>query len=75
MCLGWLRVSHRELDPELSTPEQPILLHKRHLPVKPGEIIEMNIELLTSSMTYLPGESLRFVVQGTDIYVSDSCFC
>ena len=36
---GWLRVSHRELDPVLSKPWQPVLRHQRLLKLKPGEIV------------------------------------
>ena len=37
---GWLRASHRELDPELSLPYRPYHKHTRRLWLKPGEIVQ-----------------------------------
>lgn len=64
---GWLRVSHRELDPARSTPQQPFLLHERELLLAPGEIVPVDIELWPSSTLYRAGESLRVLVKGSDI--------
>ena len=33
VALGWLRVSHRELDEERSEPFLPVLAHRRELPM------------------------------------------
>ncbi len=66
VALGWLRVSQRELDPERSTPAQPVLLHERALPLEAGEVVPVEIEILPSSTRFLPGESLEVVVQGRD---------
>ena len=38
---GWLRVSHRELDPDLSLPYRPYHKHLRRLWLKPNEIVEV----------------------------------
>lgn len=69
VCLGWLRASHRELDATQSSPEQPVLAHRRELKLDVGEIYQLDVELWPSSMVYHPGEKLRLVIQGTDIYV------
>jgi predicted acyl esterase len=68
VALGWLRVSHRELDKKKSTPYQPILKHQRELKLKPGEIVPVEIEILPSGTLFERGERLRVVVQGSDIY-------
>ena len=68
LALGWLRVSHRELDPSRSTPSQPWLLHQRELRLKPGEIVPVEIEILASSTLFHAGESLRVTVQGCETY-------
>ncbi|OGA00037.1 MAG: hypothetical protein A3H35_14900 [Betaproteobacteria bacterium RIFCSPLOWO2_02_FULL_62_17] len=68
VALGWLRVSHRELDPVRSTEYQPWLLHQRELRLKPGECVPVDIEILASSTLFRQGESLRLVVQGRDFY-------
>ena len=36
VALGWLRVSHRALDPDRSTPWQPVHPHDREQPVPEG---------------------------------------
>jgi predicted acyl esterase len=68
VALGWLRVSHRELDEKKSTPYQPIHKHKREIKLKPGEIVPVEIEILPSGTLFERGEKLRVVVQGSDIY-------
>lgn len=68
VALGWLRVSHRELDPDLSTPYQPVLKHERELKVAPDEIVPVEIEIWPSGTRFEAGERLRLIVQGCDIY-------
>jgi len=68
VAMGWLRVSHRELDPAASTEFQPVLKHQRLQKVAPGEIVEVDIEILASGTRFEAGESLRLVVKGRDIY-------
>ena len=36
VAVGWLRASHRELDPERSTDYLPVLAHRRALPLTPA---------------------------------------
>jgi uncharacterized protein len=64
---GWLRVSQRELDEERSTPWQPVLKHQGERRLKPGEIVEVEIEILPSSTLFRKGETLRLAVQGRDL--------
>jgi putative CocE/NonD family hydrolase len=64
MAHGWLRVSHRELDPERTTVYQPWLKHQRELKLKPGEIVPVEIEIWPSSTLFHAGEALRLEVQG-----------
>jgi len=68
VALGWLRVSHRELDPVRSTEYQPWLLHQRELRLKPGECVPVDIEILASSTLFHKGECIRLVIQGRDFY-------
>ena len=67
-ALGWLRASHRELDPERSTPWLPVLAHQREH--KPGRDnpVPLDIEILPSGTRFAAGETLRLVIQGRDIY-------
>ncbi len=68
VALGWLRASHRELDVESSTPQQPWLLHRRQLKLNPGVPVPVEIEIWPSGTRFAAGEKLRVVVQGSDIY-------
>jgi uncharacterized protein len=68
VALGWLRVSHRELDETQSTPWQPCHQHRREIKLKPGEIVSVDIEIWPTSILFEAGETLRLVIQGSDIY-------
>jgi putative CocE/NonD family hydrolase len=67
VALGWLRVSHRELDARRSRPEQPVHPHTREQRLRPGERVPVEIEIWPSSTRFAAGESLRLIVQGRDI--------
>ncbi|MGY1650267.1 CocE/NonD family hydrolase [Geodermatophilus sp. SYSU D01119] len=64
---GWLRASHRELDPERSTDHMPALAHRRALPLTPGEPARLDIEVWPSGTRFEAGERLLLVVQGSDV--------
>jgi predicted acyl esterase len=67
VALGWLRVSHRELDPQRSTPWQPWHTHRREERLAPGEVVPVEIEIWPSGTHFHAGETLRLVVQGSDV--------
>ena len=67
VALGWLRASHRDLDPA-STEYQPIQAHQRLRPLIPGQPVEVDIEIWPSGTAFKAGESLRLVIAGKDIY-------
>ncbi|KEF52961.1 uncharacterized protein A1O9_10867 [Exophiala aquamarina CBS 119918] len=66
--LGWLRASHRELDLGLTDHNRPWMTHKRKLPLRPGEIVPIDIEIIATSTRFLDGEALKLTIQGTDIF-------
>ena len=68
VALGWLRASHRALDPERSRPDRPWHPHDREERLSPGERVPLEIELWPSSTLFRAGETLRLVVAGHDIY-------
>lgn len=72
VATGWLRVSHRELDLERTTPYQPWLKHTRLLKLDKGEVVPVEIEILPSSTLFKAGESLVLVVKGSEIVTEDS---
>ncbi len=63
---GWLRASHRELDPALSTPLRPWHTHRKAEPVPRGQTAAVDIEILPSSTLFEAGTSLRLDIQGHD---------
>lgn len=68
VTLGWLRASHRELDAERSTPQQPWHTHNQSLPLKPGNPTLVDIEIWPSSTLFRAGERLAVRVKGSDYY-------
>jgi uncharacterized protein len=63
---GWLRVSHRELDPELSLPYRPYHKHLRRLYLTPGEIVKVEVEIWPTSMVFKKGHRIRLDIQPRD---------
>jgi len=63
---GWLRVSHRELDPELSLPYRPYHRHHRRLYLEPGEIVRVEVEIWPTSMVFRQGHRIRLDIQPRD---------
>lgn len=63
---GWLRVSHRELDPDLTLPHRPYHKHSRRLFLKPGEIVKVDVEIWPTSMVFKKGHRIRLDVQPRD---------
>jgi uncharacterized protein len=61
---GWLKASLRKLDPDQSTPWRPVHTYDETQPLKPGEVVPMDISLLPSATFFRRGEQLRLVVQG-----------
>lgn len=64
---GWLRASHRELDPERSTPERPWHTHAHREWLIHGEPVPVDIEIWPNSVVFEKGESLRVIVKGSPI--------
>ena len=67
--LGWLRASHRKLDPKLSTPYRPWHTHDEEWPLKPGEPVELDIEIWPTSIVVPQGYRLALTVRGRDYEV------
>ena len=63
---GWLRVSHRKLDPERSLPYRPYHAHNERWWLKADEPVECRIEVWPTSMVFKKGHKLRLDVQPRD---------
>ena len=64
---GKLRVSHRQVDAERSTPAQPYHTHTKKDLLSPGHIVPVDIQLNPIGMRWHAGEQLRITVAGYDL--------
>lgn len=63
---GWLRASHRKLDPQMSKPYRPWHTHDEKQPLTPGEIYELDVEVWPICMTVPAGYRFGFTISGRD---------
>ena len=63
---GWLRASHRRLDPQQTRPWRPYHPHDRVEPLAPGEIYECDVEIVTSCIVVPAGWRVALTVRGKD---------
>jgi uncharacterized protein len=66
VALGWLRASHRALDPERSTELQPVHLHEAEEPLAQGEPQALDVEIWPTGTFFDAGEKLVVTIQGRD---------
>lgn len=64
---GRLRVSARHLDETLTTDEVPAHSFDRIEKLSPGEIVEIEIDLLPIGLVFYAGEQLRFVISSRNL--------
>jgi predicted acyl esterase len=69
---GWLRASHRALDPALTRPYRPYHLHKATQPLVPGQPVETDIELWPTSVVVPAGCRIALSVRGKDYVYAES---
>jgi predicted acyl esterase len=63
---GWLRASHRKLDPELSTEYRPYHTHDEHQPLVRGEVYELDVEIWPTSLVVPAGCQIALTLLGKD---------
>jgi predicted acyl esterase len=63
---GWLRASHRKLDPALTLPYRPYHAHDERQWLKPGEKVELNVEIWPTCMVFGKGHRIRLDIQPRD---------
>jgi predicted acyl esterase len=68
---GWLRASHRKLDPERSRPWRPYHPHDERQPLTPGDTYELVVELWPTCVVLQPGSRLALTVAGRDFERED----
>ena len=63
---GWLRASHRKLDRELALPYRPYHTHDEKQPLKPGEVVELDIEIWPTCIVVPQGYRIALSIRGRD---------
>jgi predicted acyl esterase len=64
---GRLRVSTRHLDDNLSTDDVPAHSFDRVEKLSPGEVVNIEIDLLPIGLAFHPGEQLRFIISSRNL--------
>ncbi len=63
---GWLRASHRKLDPDLSTEYRPYHSHDVVEPLNPGEVYELDVEVWPTCIVAPAGYRIALSIRGRD---------
>ena len=63
---GWLRASHRKLDKKLTLPFRPYHTHDEKQPLKPGQVYELDIEIIPTCIVVPKGHRIALSVRGRD---------
>jgi uncharacterized protein len=63
---GWLRASHRALDPERSKPYRPYHPHDRTEPLVPGEPTWFEIAIVPTAQRFKRGQRLQLLLTSAD---------
>ncbi len=63
---GWLRASHRKLDPKLTLPYQPYHTHDEIQPLTPGKVYELAVEIWPTCIVVPAGHRVGLTVRGRD---------
>ena len=68
VAIGWLRASHRKLDPARSTPYLPFHTHDEVWPLTPDEPVELDVEIWPTSIVVPAGFRFGLAVRGRDYH-------
>jgi hypothetical protein len=63
---GWLRASHRKLDPVLSKPWRPYHTHDEVQPLQPGVPVELDVEIWPTSVVVPADYRIALTIRGKD---------
>ncbi len=63
---GWLRVSHRKLDPERSLPYRPYLAHDEIQRLAPDDVVSVEVEVWPACIVLRAGQWLELEISAED---------
>jgi uncharacterized protein len=66
LAQGWLRASHRKLDPNKSLPYRPYHTHDEKLPLAPSRIYELDVEIWPTCIVLPAGFRICVNIAGKD---------
>ncbi|MEJ2867753.1 CocE/NonD family hydrolase [Actinomycetospora sp. OC33-EN08] len=66
LAQGWLRASHRKLDPERSRPWRPFHPHDEHQPLDPRVVYEVQVEIWPTCIVLPAGYRIGLQISGHD---------
>jgi predicted acyl esterase len=66
ISLGWLRASHRKLDPARSLPYRPYHSHDEKQVLRPGEKVPLDVEIWPTCIVVPAGYRIALSVRGRD---------
>jgi predicted acyl esterase len=69
MAKGWLRVSHRKVDPKRALPYRVFHAHDEIQKIKPGEIYPVDVEIWPTTMVFPKGYRMVLTLQGRDFEI------
>ncbi|HVX23287.1 MAG TPA: CocE/NonD family hydrolase [Acidimicrobiales bacterium] len=64
VATGWQKASLRAVDPDRSTPAEPVHPFDRSEPLRPGLVVPVDVALGPSATLFRAGDQLRLVVAG-----------
>jgi predicted acyl esterase len=68
---GWLRASHRALDPQKSTEMEPYHTHTNPEPIEPGKIYRFDISVEPMAHRFKKGSRVRLEIVNGDSAITD----
>ena len=66
VALGWLRASHRKLNPTKSLPYRPYHTHDEAQPLTPNQPVDLDVEIWPTSIVVPPGYKIGLTLRGKD---------
>jgi uncharacterized protein len=66
LAQGWLRASHRKLDPARSTPYRPWHPHDKLWPLRPCEAVDLDVEIWPTCVVLPAGYRIGLTLLGRD---------
>jgi predicted acyl esterase len=71
---GWLRASHRKLDPKRSSEHAPVYTHTDPEPIVPGKVVRYEIAVMPTAHRFRAGSRIRLEIANGDSSVTEGVF-